>query len=62
VVCSAIANNSGVLPKQEFHFKLFIQDTILNHIIKYNSYAENRFIAYRCAKNKTSAHEKSSIP
>lgn len=62
MVCSAIANNSGVLPKKEFQFKLFIQDSILNHIIKYHSYTENRFIAYRCAKTKTSAHENSSIP
>lgn len=51
-----------MLPKKEFQFKLFIQHSILNHIIKYDFYTENRFIAHRCAKIKTSAHEKSSIP
>lgn len=62
VVCSAIANNSGVLPKKEFQFTLFIQDSILNHITKYHSYTKIGFIAYRCAKSKTSTHEESSIP
>lgn len=61
-ICSGLSycKRFWFAPK-EFQFKLFIQDFILNHIIKYHSYTENGFITHRCAKSKTSAHEESSI-